>query len=79
MVRRLIIALLIAVIGVGSAPIVIDSASVEVAAQSRSAKRQRPTLFQRLFGVRDRVVPAIKRKFRKKKRRERKVRARDHR
>ena len=71
MVRYLIIALLIAVMGIGSVPILIDTASVEVAAQTRKAKRQRPTLFQRLFGVRDRVAPTIRRKFRKKKRRPR--------
>jgi hypothetical protein len=65
MVRRLITALLIAVIAVGSVPILVDSASVEVAAQTRKAKR--PNFFQRLLGVRDQPAKVIKRAIRRKK------------
>lgn len=71
MVRRFIVALVIAAIALPTVPILIDSATVEVSAQSRKAKK-RPTLLQRLFGVRERVAPVVRRAIRKKKRRARK-------
>jgi hypothetical protein len=63
MPRRLIVALLVAVVGVGSAPIVVDFGSTDAVAQSR--KEKRPSLFERLFdslrGNREpRSVPRIR-------------------
>ena len=66
MLRRLFIAMLVAVFGIVSVPIVVDTISVEVVAQSRNAKRDKPSFFQRLFGtIKERAPVRKKRKARK--------------
>lgn len=50
MVRRFFVALLVAIIAIGSTSAVIHTASTEVYAQSAKSKRDRPSFFQRLFG-----------------------------
>jgi uncharacterized protein len=47
MTRRLVIALLVIVIGLGSAPVLILTVSTDATAQNRKAKR--PSFFERLF------------------------------
>lgn len=49
MARRLIVALLVAVVGLGSAPVALHSISTDAIAQSVKAKRDRPSFFERLF------------------------------
>jgi len=51
MVRRLIVALLIVIVGIGSTSVVIHSVSTDALAQSNKASRDRPSFFQRLFGT----------------------------
>ena len=51
MVRRLIVALLVAVVGIGSASVAIHSISTDASAQSVKTSRDRPSFFQRLFGT----------------------------
>lgn len=51
MVRRFLVVFLVVAVGFASVPIITASVSVEVAAQSRDANRDRPTFFQRLFGT----------------------------
>lgn len=66
MVRRSLVVMLVAAIGFCSAPIVVASVSVEVAAQSSEAKPDRPNFFQRLFGViSGERAPAQKKNIRK--------------
>jgi hypothetical protein len=68
MIRRIVLALVIAAVGLVSLPIVLDVVSVDVAAQSQNA---RPNFLQRLFGVRPEPPPIVRkviRKVRKQKR-----------
>jgi len=57
MMRELAIVVLIAAIGVGPGTVVIPSSSTELAAQTKKAKRDERSFFQRLFGMPSRSKP----------------------
>jgi hypothetical protein len=68
MIRRLVLALVIAAVALGSLPIVLDVVSVDVAAQDRNA---RPNFLQRLFGVRPEPPPVVRKIIRKSRKQRR--------
>ena len=51
MMRRFIIAIVVAVLAIGVGPVRLDFGMTEAAAQSRKVERDRPNFFQRLFGI----------------------------
>lgn len=72
MVRQLVVILIVAMVGFGSAPVAIDLVSTDVLAQSVKVAREKPSFLKRLFGTRKgdrkRVKKSKKRRSTKKSR-----------